>query len=473
MRKIAVFCALALTSFPALALISCKGRAQTRCQYRIEAEYFAEGKLEAKMSVLIANNTKNALNEIPFTLYGNAFCEDAQVPPVSELFSDACYYDGDSYGHMQIVDVEGGDFRLYEDKSLLTVSLSKPLYPDESATLTLSYTLTLARANHRLGIGEHCVNLSYFYPVLFAQNENGFYECAPAAFGDPFVLDCADFLVSLTVPEEYSVACGGELEKREKDGKSVYTYKGEGVREAAFVLGNFSKETAVQDGVTVDYYYFADEDAGHTLETACKAIQIYSDLFAAYPYKRFVLAETDLYLGGMEYSGFAVISSLLAVKERVEVVAHEVAHQWWYCLVGSDQGGCAWQDEGLAQYSVALFFEHNPDYQVSYRELISASEGAYRSYYSVNSQLSSAVDTSMSRPLASFAGDYEYRILAYDKGVVLFDRLRACLGDRRFFAALKKYAKKFEGAFATQYDLIGCFSAEELMLSFVEGRCVI
>ena len=474
MRKIAVFCALALASFPALALVSCKGGAKRRCQVQIEAEYFAEGRLEAEMRVCVVNNTENALHEIPFALYGNAFCEDAEVPPVSDLFSSACYYEGDSFGQMEIVNVEGGDFCLYEDKSLLTVDLYEPLYPDESVELTISYTLTLARANHRLGVGEHCINLSYFYPMLFAQTNSGFYEYTPASCGDPFTLDLADFLVVLTVPEEYSVACGGEVEQRTESGKNVVTYQGEGVREAAFVLGDFSKVSAVQNDVTVDYYYFADENADNTLQAACKAIATYSELFTAYPYKRFALAESDLFLGGMEYSGFVMISALLSKKERVEVVAHEAAHQWWYGLVGSNQAECAWQDEGLAQYCVALFYEQNPDYGQNYRELIASSEGAYRNYFSVKSQLSKEVDTSMSRPLASFAGDYEYRVLAYDKGVVLFDRLRSCLGNRRFFAALAKYAKTYAGCLATQYDLIGCFPTQEaLCLSFVEGRCVI
>ena len=474
MRKIILSIALAgVLALPVTALSACGKKEAARCSYQIEAEYL-EGTLNATVRVAVVNDTQNALEKIPFVLYGNAFSEEAELP-VSELFSSACYYDGESYGGMEIHSVEGAaSFEITGGGSILTAYLSEPLYPDECVTLTVDYTLSLAKVNHRLGVGENCVNLSYFYPMLFAQNESGFYEYAPSAVGDPFVLPCADFLIKLTLPREYTLACGGKAVRQEEGDKAIYLYEAECVRDAAFVLGNFETSSAVSGGVEIEYYHFADEDPAYTLGAACAALATYTRLFGEYPYERFVLAETDLYLGGMEYSGFVAISSLLRREERASVVAHEAAHQWWYALVSSDQNACAWQDEGLAEYSVALFYENNPDYQKSYRDLIAASEGAYRSYYSIKSQLSSEVDTSMSRPLRSFSGDYEYRVLAYDKGVVLFDRLRSTMGEKRFFAALKRYTGAYAFCVASEADLIGCFSSQEgLILSFTQGRCVI
>ena len=474
MRKIALALAFA-AALPLFAMTACKGKSQARCRYEIEAEYFAEGRLEAVMKVSIPNSTENALQEIPFALYPNAFSESAEVPPVSDLFSSACYYDGESYGGIEIENVKGGkSWSVAEDGSVLAVALAQPLYPDESVTLEMEYTLTLAKANHRLGVGENCVNLSYFYPLLLGQTNSGFYEYEPAKYGEPFVLDSADFHVLLRVPLGMGMACAGMAGCKEENDAVIYSYEGVGVREAAFVLGDFSKASKQQGGVTIDYYYFEDAAPEATLQIACDAIATYSELFAPYPYERFAFAESDLFLGGMEYSGFAIISSLLTGKERAEVIAHEAAHQWWYAMVSSNQSECAWQDEGLAQYSTALFFERNQSYGISYRDLIAASEGAYRNYFSVKSQLSGEVDTSMSRPLSSYSGDYEYRILAYDKGVVLFDRLREAMGERRFLSALKQYAERYAGRTATQYDLMGCFSSQEkLILSFTEGRCVI
>lgn len=477
MRKIIAFGAVALAvTAPLSVLTACKS-ADESCRYEIEAEYFAEeGRLRASMKVAVPNNGENALEEIPFALYANAFGEGVQTPPVSDLFSSACYYGGESYGGIEIEEVTGGKGWSVggEDNSLLAVSLEKPLYPDESVTLSVSYTLTLPKANHRLGIGEHCVNLSYFYPMVFAQKESGFYEYKPAKYGDPFVLDVSDFKVTLTVPEGTGVACGGRAECTAENGKTVCRYEAEGVRDAAFVLGGFTSVSAERDGIKIDYYYFDDEAPQDTLNAACDAIAAYSELFGSYPYARFAFAETDLFIGGMEYGGFAAISSELRGKERVCAVVHEIAHQWWYASVGSNQAECAWQDEGLAEFSVALFFEKNPSYGVTYGDFISASRSACRNYFSVTGQLSEKADTTMSRPLSGYSGDYEYRVLAYDKGVALFGCLREAAGDGKFFSSLRSYAKKYAGRLATEYDLISCFSyGEELILSFTEGRCVI
>lgn len=475
MRKItALFSVSIAVSLPFLMMTACKGGgAAARYEYEIRAEYFEEeGRLDGDMKVTVPNNTEGVIEEIPFALYPNAFREGAE--PVSELFSSACYYDGMSYGGMDIQEVSGGkSWSVDEGGNVLTVSLQKPLYPDERVTLSVQYSVTLAKVNHRLGRGEHCVNLSYFYPMLFAEKEGGFYEYAPAKFGDPFVLQSADFKVNLTVPDGMSAACGGKLEKTVKDGKTVYCYEGENVRDAAFVLGNFTLKSAEQDGVQIDYYYFADEVPDETIKAACDSLSVFSELFGEYSYSRYALAETDLYLSGMEYSGFTAISSILRREERATVVAHETAHQWWYASVGSNQAECAWQDEGLAEYSVALFYEKRPEYG-DYRDMVTTSESAYRNYYSVTSQLSKETDTKMSRPLSEYSGDYEYRILAYDKGVVLFDRLRETMGNRRFFSALKAYAEKYAGRVAAEADLIASFSSQEKMiLTFTEGKCVI
>lgn len=476
MRKILAFGVLAaVVSLPCIALTACKSGGE-RCRYEIEAEYFSDGRLDGSMTVVVPNNTENVLEEIPFSLYANAFQEGVKTPPVSELFSSACYYAGESYGGMSVGEVTGAKSWTVTgaDDEILSVTLSEPLYPDESVTLSVSYTLTLANANHRLGIGEHCVNLSYFYPMLPAQGESGFFSYAPEKYGEPFVLDCADFSVRLTVPAGTGVACGGSAEQREENGKTVVRYAAENVREAAFVLGEFKRLEAERDGVQIDYYYFADETPEETLKAACDSVATYSELFGDYPYPRYAFAESDLYFGGMEYSGFATISATLRREERAAVVAHETAHQWWYASVGSNQAECAFMDEGLSEYSVALFFENNPDYGVSYRDVVAASENAYRNYFSVKSQLSDEVNTGMVRPLDGYSGDYEYRIIAYDKGVVLFDRLRETMGNRRFFSSLKAYAERYAGKVATQYDLTSCFSSVEgLVLSFTEGKCVI
>ena len=211
---------------------------------------------------------------------------------------------------------------------------------------------------------------------------------------------------------------------------------------------------------------------------AADSLSFYEKTFGDYAYPAYTVVQTDFPYGGMEYPMLSMISLSLHQSEVAAVVAHETAHQWWYAMVGSDQYNEAWQDEGLAEYSVALFWDAYPQYGGSYKEMVALSESGYRAFFSVYSQVSKSSDTRMSRPLSEFGGLYEYRSIAYDKGVILFDRVRTVAGERKVLRALSRYAKRYGGKIASADDLISCFvdvgaHVAELFASFIEGKCVI
>ena len=103
------------------------------------------------------------------------------------------------------------------------------------------------------------------------------------------------------------------------------------------------------------------------LDAAAKGIGIFGKRFGPYPYSEFDVAATPMLALGIEYPGAVGISQRIyepdykpgsgpasAVVEGT--VAHELAHQWFYNLVGNDQVDQPWLDEALAQYSVWLYF---------------------------------------------------------------------------------------------------------------------
>lgn len=478
MRK--MFC-IALTAIilsgSACALTACD-TPSARSRYRIEAEYDeAAQTLTAQMTVNVVNEWDNALSEVKFSLPMNAYREGAKYSPVSSTYYAAVYYDGASYGGIAISSVSGGSYEIAgEDENSLNVTLEKPLYPDECAEISVQFTTTLPKANHRLGVGENAVNLANFYPVLAHYGTNGFEEYVYSSNGDPFVTNCADYEVTLTAAEKFVLATGGKAEEETKNGKKTYHIIEEKVRDVAFVLSEkFSVAQTETGGVTVRYYSFADEAPEATLSLAAECLHFYSRTFGSYPYKNYAVTETDFPYGGMEYPTLSMISSLLKEEDREIVVAHETAHQWWYGVVGSNQFTDAWQDEGLADYSAALFFNAS-SHSVTGDELLKNSLQSYRAFFSVHSQLTGKADTAMSRPLTSFSGEYEYVNISYGKGMILFDRLKEMIGDRRFYAGLKGYYERCAFRVATKEELISSFSgggAEELFASFLDGRCVI
>lgn len=435
--------------------------------------------LAGEMTVQLENRTESAWETVEFQLWPNAFREGAKYLPVSETYAPAVYYKGASFGGITLTGVEGGEARVVgEDENILEVTPPAPVYPNERITLTMRFTVLLPEIEHRLGVGQKTVNLGNFYPILCAWGEEGFCEHVYACCGDPFVSGIADYDVTFTLPASYHVAHTGTGTRTEENGLATYHVRAEGVRDFAMVCSEqFTVHTAEVSGIPVIYYALDDADPSGTLQTACESLSYYADTFGAYEYPAYTVVETGFPYGGMEYPMLSLIADDLPATEVPLVVAHETAHQWWYAMVGSDQYHEAWQDEGLAEYSAALFFEAYPEYGRTYADMVAASESAYRAYYSVSAQLSRG-ETAMRRDLTDYTGDYAYRSLAYDKGVILFDRLRQTVGEERFFAAIKDYARAYKGEIAPPEALIARFAArspqaEGIFAAFLDGLCVI
>lgn len=69
-----------------------------------------------------------------------------------------------------------------------------------------------------------------------------------------------------------------------------------------------------------------------------------------------------------------------------------------------------------------MFFGEHEEYKTTKEDLIQAAEKEYHAYYKVYSKVFGEADTRMSRSLKDYVSDYEYRAIAYDKGLILFPR---------------------------------------------------
>ncbi len=455
-----------VVSFAGLA--SCK-REEERPAYHISAEYVpAAGILYGEMTVDVVNLSEEPKEEVHFALYPNAFREEAPCPPLPEAYFSAAYYEGESFGGIDVRELTGAkEWEVSEGGEALTVTLSEPLAAGGKAQLSMKFEVMLPKMNFRLGIGEHTVNLAHFFPVLAEE---------PPAFssvGDPFPAERADYTFSLTAPASYSIICGFEGETAEHNGRKTLSVQAQNVREVAFVLAEGMTCTEGEaDGTPVEYWHFR-KDASAELSAAAGSLSYFFKQFGGYAYPKYVVVETDLPLGGSEQTALSFVSSSLRGDDLTAAIVHETAHQWWYAMAGSDEVRSAWLDEGLAEYSTALYFGAA---EGRYREHISAAEGRYRAFVSVREQLSDTADTSMDRPLSAFSGAYEYRSIVYDKSVILFDRLHEVLGDK-LISGLRRCFSAAKGKTFTPEMLVSSLSSgvdvSGIFTSFREGTCVI
>ena len=464
-------------------LAGCTQQPKVISRYEITVEYMPDNAtLAGTTKITFENASEEEISVLKFQLYPNAYRQDALYAPVSKGYETAAYYQGESYGEMVISSVNGAKNWevMGEDENILYVYLERSLFPGEEVVLDIGFLLKLANVNHRTGITPKTVNLGNFFPILCGIKNGGFVECVYYSDGDPFYSDCADYKVTLTTPKEYLVAATGEIvSERALESKKEYTMSATNVRDFAMVLSeNYRQKVRIVNGKTIAYYYYDDAFADKTLETAVEAFTYFEETFGKYPYEKYTLAQTGFCVGGMEYPALTMLSDGLLPEETARAVVHETAHQWWYAAVGNDQLENAWQDEGLAEYSALTFFENYEKYGYTREVIVQESLQQYRSYYDVYGSVLGRSDTVMIRHLKDFISDYEYRCIAYDKSVIMFDTLRKSVGDDKFFDGLKKYYKENLYQIATPDALIGAFERCGLDVrgffeSFLEGKAVL
>lgn len=483
MKKIICILLIVCAAAASLSFTACGGKNECISEYDIFAVYDSENRsLKGTVDFTYYNNTDNEIADLKFNMYGNAFREGAAYAPVSHSYASKAYYAGTSYGGMTVEGVEncagwnvGG-----EDENILTVTLLTPVYPEENVKIKISYTLNLALINHRTGVTQNAVNLGNFYPVLCAYTREGFAECPYYYCGDPFLSECANYTVTIDLPPEYTAATSGKLENESSAaGRKKCTYSLKNARDFAIVLSDkFQAVSQNVNGIEVSYYYYSDANPQVNLSAACESVKYFSETFGEYVYPTLCVVQTGFCYGGMEYPALTMISDALDSDNTIYTIVHENAHQWWYAMVGSNQLTCAWQDEGLAEYSALMFFENHPAYAFTRTGIIGLATKSYRAYYSVYKQIFGDADTSMNRRLKDYESEYEYSNIAYNKGLILFDMLRQSIGDEKFKAGIRKYYSDNLYKIASYEDLCGSFLSggadlEGFFNSFVEGKIVI
>ncbi len=479
MKKIVLVLLLALC-LP-FCLVGCEKETNKLSSYELDVVFDEQSHtLTCSQTVNYVNNSDNALSEVDFFLYANSFAEGQKTVPNS--LSNQAYPNGESFGNIEFgkvcVDKKETSFSFEEpNKNILIVPLVKELFPDESVTIYLEYVVSLANVHHRLGYGEKTVNCGSFFPIACVY-EDGFVKNGFAAYGDPFYSDVANFDVTITYPKEYVLASSGEQEKLE-EGKVKCSARN--IRDFCFVLSKEFKVISKKvDDVVVNYYFYDDEHSQDFLQISTEAVETFGDLFGKYPYKQLSVVKTGFCFGGMEYPELVMIADDITDKQSFDyVIVHEIAHQWWYGLVGNNEFTDAWVDEGLTEYSTALFFEKNSQYGFEYDVVIDNAFAGYKNFVSIYKSILGDVDESMQRELSQFETEPEYVNCTYTKGMLLFDSLRETLGRRKFEKCLRNYFKEYKYKNSSYEKMVESFSKsanrnlEGVFKAWVEGKVVI
>jgi aminopeptidase N len=199
-----------------------------------------------------------------------------------------------------------------------------------------------------------------------------------------------------------------------------------------------------------------------SLQFALSAYQTYTELFGAYPYKQLSIAQTDFFIGGMEYPNLVFISQDFYTTEGLHtlehVIAHEVAHQWWYGVIGNDEVSCAWLDEGLTHYSTMLYYEKHKDPSTFKTYFKYYLKNGYRFALDASKKKYENLSLKIDRPLYKFEDAAVYDMLCYDKSAMMMHSLREQMGDEAFFKSLQEFYKDYLFTNETKEDFSSSLS---------------
>lgn len=435
---------------------------EQRSRYVIDAVYNDTDKtLTANMTVDFYNCYDIELEELMFHLYPAAYRQGARFSPVAESDKQEAYPNGESYGSITVSEVKENGVETVnqiggQDEDILVVKLSEKLQPTESTTVSMKFTLSLPNMRHRLGYMDDNVNFGNWYPVVCVYKDGKFDTTPYYSIGDPFILKTADYKVTVTYPETMTLAACAEQSIRQENGNKISVIEAQNIRDFAFVLGKFDVKTATASNVTVNYYYYDDVNADDNLTAAIDAVNTFTDMFGNLPFATVSVVKTSFLQGGMEYPGLVYISDSLNQSRFIEVIVHEISHQWWACAVGNDQISEAWIDEALAEYSTNLFYEKNSKYGITKADRVADALSSFILYCDLYKN-NGKDETSFNRPLNEYASGMEYNYMVYVKGSLMFESLYNSIGETKFLDGLKIYYKDYKNGFATADCLIGAF----------------
>ena len=337
--------------------------------------------------------------------------------------------------------------------SLMRLPVPGCLQPGQSTTATLGFVLRLGENSaERVGRSSDLAWFGTGFPLLGWQRELG-WATNPVVDQVGEMVSSEEFelrRLEVVVPESYEVLGTGEPLGREAGpdpGTAVERFAAESVRDVAVTAGELETyDLELEDGPTIHVGgpvegtgiglpEWADEVARAVTEIAAEV--------GPYPSDDLWISVLPDCPTGIEFPGAIQFADLPAGQPVLEpLVSHEVAHMWFYGLVGNNQGTSPWLDEALATYTQQLVDGELPTAPPEVPPVVENRVGQPMTWYA--------------RP----ATRASYGAGVYGQGAAMLAQAREAIGAQAFDELLRTYVAVNAHAVATPADFAAAFAGE-------------
>ncbi len=381
-------------------------------RYEIWVELDSAGKmLLGKEEIVWTNPSREAVPDMLLHLYWNAFKnEDSALlreAAAEGMSGRGAAPDDGEWGWVDITDIrlaDGSDLKPGlqfvtpdgpenpDDQTVARVLFPAPVQPGESVHLRLDFRSKIPRAVARSGYYKNSFFIAQWFPKPGVYEAGKGWNAHAYHQNSEFFADFADFVVHITVPQNFVVGSSGkqtEVTVDESTKRTTYTFRQAMVHDFAWmadphylkierdfiadreVTAQEYRETARLLGLSVEDVRLPNVKMILLIAPAHKgqierhfralraAIKYYGLWYGPYPYETVTMVDPPFRTrsDGMEYPTlFTAGTQILTSKDVLSpegVIVHEFGHGYWYGLVANNEFEAAWLDEGLNTYSTA------------------------------------------------------------------------------------------------------------------------
>lgn len=308
--------------------------------------------------------------------------------------------------------------------------------------LTVEFTVTLgAGTDERMGRdeGTRIAWLATAYPLLAWQRQVGWVrDDAQRLIGETSTSETFELAsLEVTVGAHERVAAVGSRgpTRAREDGRVTHTFTAPAMRDVAVTVGEIEVRDVESGGIRVHVAVprrTPEPQRAAWEELVTTSLLRLAELLGPVPYEDLWVSMLPGVTEGVEQSG-AIQLALVDPAEDGWLVTHELAHQWFYGLVGNNQALHPWLDESVATYVQEVVAP------IGWEVGRTAHAGE------------------LGRPMSYWAGQhraddvYSASVYAYGASVLL--ELRDEVGAARMNAALRDYLRENAHQIAAPEDL--------------------
>lgn len=461
---------------------------QNTVDYKIDVKINAIEKLiEGKEKITYYNNSPDNLNTIVIRLYYDVYKKGnarASTLKADDITDGVDLFD---------VQINGENYDLKDKETVIrrgtniSLKLNKPLKPNESVKLQLSWKQKIPYSNRRTGIYDSTTFfIGQWYPQIAVYDDIFGWDKLNFNINTEFYNNLANFDVKITIPEEYALWATGtfenakdvlpeniytkyekamqseevihvidsvDLKKGFRTKNNTWHYTAKEVTDFAFGLSNHFQWDAAM--VKIDKRNilvssaFPDNKADEYQKHASmqqKVMKHFSNDFPGipYPYEAFTTF-IGLYGGGMEYPMMANNAG-----PSTGLAIHEMFHTYFPMYVRINEKRWAWMDEGWAEYGTTVVYNRYFKNKNDFKSIFAAEK------LGSNSTMGSVADL----PLiisSQFLDNYNYGYASYPLPANVYGILHQHLGEELFMKCYREYINRWAKKSPTPYDFFYTF----------------